>query len=504
MCSHICIIIFYISIINRKRKKENSTSFSVNNVPAANNQCVNILNNQFKTNSTLSTVNAQTTNEMTNSDTLNSIMSSSRLPVNTTITNQRHQKMQPPNLYQSSSSLNKCLRGNNHEITGGGEILYDECIKPKRWEQKQVQIKTMEGEFSVTMWASGISDDEDVEEETDLTIEAEKSCQPDHGQENIINQDYLKYSNNCTNVFATTESTIPATLIDSACNLPPEVLHQHLLLQQNQQQVLFEDSASATSLTAVPHQLSAATNLNIRDSKKLKKGTTNSSHNQLNASNILKPHPATNRLMCNLSSSTDIINPSTLLNNTGETSKSTLTNINSDEDSPSSVQIHSLSGNNMSADALLMTESQNGRVLSMGVVLKDNLNGQNTHNSTLTTPPPLSYSSNDTASSNTLVTVIKSESTSTTPSSNHLYVLAVDKKIACPHKDCYKLFRDNSAMRKHLHTHGPRVHVCSECGKAFVESSKLKRHQLVHTGEKPFQCTFEGCGKRFSLDFNLR
>jgi len=80
----------------------------------------------------------------------------------------------------------------------------------------------------------------------------------------------------------------------------------------------------------------------------------------------------------------------------------------------------------------------------------------------------------------------------------------VPRTIACPHKGCSKMFRDNSAMRKHLHTHGPRVHVCAECGKAFVESSKLKRHQLVHTGEKPFQCTFEGCGKRFSLDFNLR
>ncbi len=71
---------------------------------------------------------------------------------------------------------------------------------------------------------------------------------------------------------------------------------------------------------------------------------------------------------------------------------------------------------------------------------------------------------------------------------NELYFLSICANFCdCFLQGCSKMFRDNSAMRKHLHTHGPRVHVCAECGKAFVESSKLKRHQLVHTGEKPFQ-----------------
>ncbi|XP_066106032.1 transcription factor YY2 [Saccopteryx bilineata] len=80
----------------------------------------------------------------------------------------------------------------------------------------------------------------------------------------------------------------------------------------------------------------------------------------------------------------------------------------------------------------------------------------------------------------------------------------IPRPVPCANPHCEKMFRDPSSMRKHLHTHGPKSHVCAECGKGFVESSKLKRHHLVHSGEKPFQCTFEGCGKCFSLDFNLR
>jgi len=43
---------------------------------------------------------------------------------------------------------------------------------------------------------------------------------------------------------------------------------------------------------------------------------------------------------------------------------------------------------------------------------------------------------------------------------------------------------------------GNRKHKCLQCGKHFVSQSKLARHMLVHTKEKPWVC--EGCGSRFT------
>ena len=39
-------------------------------------------------------------------------------------------------------------------VLASGELSFDDK-STRKWEQKQVQIKTLEGEFSVTMWASG-------------------------------------------------------------------------------------------------------------------------------------------------------------------------------------------------------------------------------------------------------------------------------------------------------------------------------------------------------------
>lgn len=38
------------------------------------------------------------------------------------------------------------------------ELSFETDRSTRKWEQKQVQIKTLEGEFSVTMWASGADD----------------------------------------------------------------------------------------------------------------------------------------------------------------------------------------------------------------------------------------------------------------------------------------------------------------------------------------------------------
>ena len=47
-----------------------------------------------------------------------------------------------------------------------------------------------------------------------------------------------------------------------------------------------------------------------------------------------------------------------------------------------------------------------------------------------------------------------------------------------------------------------RKHRCGECGRTFKEAYHLTRHILIHTGEKPFACSF--CEKRFNRKDKLK
>jgi len=45
---------------------------------------------------------------------------------------------------------------------------------------------------------------------------------------------------------------------------------------------------------------------------------------------------------------------------------------------------------------------------------------------------------------------------------------------------------------------------CTMCDSAFLRASTLKIHLRRHTGEKPYACSYEGCGKAFSESGNLK
>ncbi|KAH7072600.1 hypothetical protein BKA63DRAFT_384165, partial [Paraphoma chrysanthemicola] len=49
-----------------------------------------------------------------------------------------------------------------------------------------------------------------------------------------------------------------------------------------------------------------------------------------------------------------------------------------------------------------------------------------------------------------------------------------------------------------------KKHKCKVCDKRFTRPSSLQTHMYSHTGEKPFACEVDGCGRHFSVVANLR
>ncbi|XP_058862269.1 zinc finger protein 260-like [Acipenser ruthenus] len=85
---------------------------------------------------------------------------------------------------------------------------------------------------------------------------------------------------------------------------------------------------------------------------------------------------------------------------------------------------------------------------------------------------------------------------------NHISLLKRHQRIHTGEKPSHIQTSDKSFTQLgNLHSH-QRIHIrekpyhCTECGKRLSNLGNLKIHQRIHTGEKPYHCSV--CGRRFS------
>ncbi|WAR18156.1 ZN665-like protein [Mya arenaria] len=81
----------------------------------------------------------------------------------------------------------------------------------------------------------------------------------------------------------------------------------------------------------------------------------------------------------------------------------------------------------------------------------------------------------------------------------HMRIHTGEKPFEC--HICKRLFNQKSSLGRHIMRHNKKIQPCPYCGKSFPTNTRLRRHLIIHTQERPFQCHV--CLKRFNMRSEL-
>ncbi|KAH9494989.1 hypothetical protein Btru_018329 [Bulinus truncatus] len=83
-----------------------------------------------------------------------------------------------------------------------------------------------------------------------------------------------------------------------------------------------------------------------------------------------------------------------------------------------------------------------------------------------------------------------------------------DRTFKCPEPGCEKVFYSSGCMGSHMRVHQQKSEdlQCKYpgCGKEFKKVCRLKQHQKLHTGEKPYICNYQDCNWAFATASKLK